>query len=168
MLLATLCPPGATEGATLVCDLAELPFGEGEFELVILHHLVSDGAERELREACRVLKPGGHIIVTGRGPLALRRPARPAGAGLKTGRLARALGRDGYRVADRFGVGLFRADATLDRRWQRPLLVLCEQVLVRARHRERESLVRPMRFSRPGTARARGAALDGLSRQATP
>jgi len=54
------------EGADLVCDTTQLPFQENEFNRVFLLACLNHIPEREkvLKEALRVLKPGGMIIIT--------------------------------------------------------------------------------------------------------
>src|SRR5437867_4040454 len=61
-----------TEGGKVVADLAlavgeRLPFADGTFDIVLLHevleHVTDDQAT--LREACRVLRPGGRVVVFG-------------------------------------------------------------------------------------------------------
>ena len=72
------------EGASLHCRLDELPFAEASFELVILHHVASDGSEPFLDEVMRVLTAGGDLVVSGLNSSGLRsrfinrRPRMPA------------------------------------------------------------------------------------------
>lgn len=55
----------------LVCDPDELPFPEGTMDLVILHHSADFSAwpHQVLREATRVLRGGGQLILMGFNPL---------------------------------------------------------------------------------------------------
>ena len=59
------------EGVDIVCDTTRLPFGANEFDRVFfiacLNHIPERG--KVLKEAFRVLKPGGMIIVTMIGPI---------------------------------------------------------------------------------------------------
>jgi SAM-dependent methyltransferase len=152
--------------SALVCSLDALPFETGAFDVVIYCHSISDGHEAELEEGCRVLRPGGQLLVTGCGGLGGARSVRWRSPALRAGRLCRALNRREFRIEQCMGLGLRGRPLTLQAGWQRPLLVFCERVLIRARRRDRETIVRPLRFSRTGPVSARGAALDGLSRQA--
>jgi hypothetical protein len=63
---------GQERESRLVCSSAELPFQEYTFKRVVLWHVISAGDEPELSEACRVLVPGGELLVLGINPLGLR------------------------------------------------------------------------------------------------
>ena len=52
-------------GQKMVCDTRELPFQDRSFCMVVLHHVISDGLEEELEEACRVTARRGVLIVLG-------------------------------------------------------------------------------------------------------
>lgn len=58
------------EGVDRVCDTTNLPFKESEFDRVFLIACLNHIPEREkvLKEAFRVLKPGGMVILTMTGP----------------------------------------------------------------------------------------------------
>jgi SAM-dependent methyltransferase len=43
----------------------ELPFVEASFKQVALWHVIATGKEAELEEACRVLAPGGELLILG-------------------------------------------------------------------------------------------------------
>lgn len=47
------------------CESAQLPFQDGAFQMVVLSHVVSKGAEPELAEAVRVLARDGVLILLG-------------------------------------------------------------------------------------------------------
>ena len=47
------------------CESDQLPFQSGVFQMVVLHHVVSDGNEVELAEAVRVLARDGVLILLG-------------------------------------------------------------------------------------------------------
>lgn len=60
----TQCQP-AQAGQKVCCDSAQLPFQDRVFQMVVLHHVISDGMEAELAEACRVTRRGGVLILLG-------------------------------------------------------------------------------------------------------
>jgi SAM-dependent methyltransferase len=47
------------------CESDQLPFQNGAFQMVVLHHVISDGSEAELSEAVRVLARDGVLILLG-------------------------------------------------------------------------------------------------------
>jgi SAM-dependent methyltransferase len=55
----------AAAGQKICCESSSLPFQDGSFCMVVLHHVVADGFERELAEACRVTHQTGVLIVLG-------------------------------------------------------------------------------------------------------
>ncbi|MBT8058808.1 MAG: class I SAM-dependent methyltransferase [Gammaproteobacteria bacterium] len=55
--------PGS--GQRVCCESSSLPFQDRVFRMVVLHHIVSDGSEAELAEACRVLARNGVLILLG-------------------------------------------------------------------------------------------------------
>ncbi len=56
--------------STLVCLPHEIPLGSDAIDLVILHHTldVAEQPHQTLREVARVLRSGGHLVVTGFNP----------------------------------------------------------------------------------------------------
>lgn len=72
---------------TVVCAPEELPLPGDCFDLVVLHHTLDFAAHphQALREASRVLRGGGHLLIVGFNPLSLwgfrkkiaKRPAGP-------------------------------------------------------------------------------------------
>lgn len=58
-------------GGSAVADFAELPLPCDSIDTVLLHHALDFSAEPHavLREAVRVLMPGGHIVILGFNPL---------------------------------------------------------------------------------------------------
>ncbi|OZG73639.1 SAM-dependent methyltransferase [Hahella sp. CCB-MM4] len=55
----------------LVCEPHELPLVSDSIDLVVLHHTLdlSPQPHQALREACRVLRSGGHIVIVGFNPV---------------------------------------------------------------------------------------------------
>ena len=76
----TDCPPAELADVDLVvADTAELPFADASIDGVGLHHALDVVADRRgtVREAARVLKPGGRFVVVGFNPLSLWILSRP-------------------------------------------------------------------------------------------
>ena len=63
----------------VVADTAELPFAGASLDGVVLHHALDVVADRRgtLREAARILKPGGRLVVVGFNPLSLWLLSKP-------------------------------------------------------------------------------------------
>jgi len=55
----------------LSCRSKELPFTDASFRQVVLWHVIAAGQEPELQEACRVLSPGGDLLIVGLNHLAV-------------------------------------------------------------------------------------------------
>ena len=55
----------AEAGQRVCCDSGSLPFQDRVFDMVVLHHVVADGTEAELAEACRVTRNDGVLILLG-------------------------------------------------------------------------------------------------------
>ena len=106
---------GAPEAGRIAADAAALPFASGSVDGVVLHHALEVAGEpqRVLREATRVLRPGGRLLALGFNPASLwllarvRRPFRS----LKPVSVP--------RIYDWLsGAGLERCDATLYLRYR--------------------------------------------------
>lgn len=149
----------------IVCMVDQLPFADGSFDLVILYAVLADGSEKLLVEASRMLKPGGQLLLIGPGRFGGCR-GKPEHVALKPGRLCRVLEQHSFRIARCEGMGLRGRAVNLASRWHLPMLPWCEIIAIRARHRDHGTMVTPLRFRHARASGARGAALDGLSRQA--
>ena len=55
---------------SIICQPTELPFEHNSIDVVLLHHTLdfTDNPHQVLREAIRVLRPGGHLLVVGFNP----------------------------------------------------------------------------------------------------
>lgn len=152
--------PGHSD-APLRCARDALPFVDGVFEVVILCGVLADGSEDELREAIRVLKPGGILLISGRGHL--QRPGKLPYLNVR--KLRRCLGEQDFDVRRCDIIGLFGTNTVTARRWLRPIAGWSHSVLLRARHHDDSPAVTPLRFGAPRGAGVR-AALDSVSREA--
>ena len=140
-------PPSELKRAPLECVSSALPFQDGVFQKVILYLVVVDGAESELDEACRVLAPGGELLVLG-----LNRGSWSGMWRYRKGPVPRmriADVKNSLRVHDMeidhvLGAGLLgRAKPLMD--WKRLsgiALPLADLVVLRARHRDRPAATR--------------------------
>ncbi len=77
----TLASGNGVAGGAAVADFAELPLPCDSIDALILHHALdfSPSPHSVLREAIRVLMPGGHIVVVGFNPLSLWGLIKPVG-----------------------------------------------------------------------------------------
>ena len=57
----------------IVADNTEIPLAHESVDVVILHHALdfTDAPHQVLREASRILRPGGHLVIVGFNPLSL-------------------------------------------------------------------------------------------------
>ena len=62
-----------TEFRSIESGLHELPIASGSIDLVIVPHMLEhiDNPRQALAEACRVIKPQGHIVIFGFNPISL-------------------------------------------------------------------------------------------------
>ena len=58
---------------SIECGLHELPVASGSIDLVMLPHVLEfiDNPRQTLAEACRIVRPQGHIIICGFNPFSL-------------------------------------------------------------------------------------------------
>lgn len=104
----TLSPRGAAQ-QKVCCNSASLPFQDGSFCMVVLHHVVSDGFEKELEEACRVTHQSGVLILLGLNRMGWRyRDQHPARRlpGLAPLAVKSRLERQGMKMRGFAGAGL--------------------------------------------------------------
>jgi len=62
---------GTERYSGLLGHSSELPFVDAVFRRVLLWHVIAAGREPELAEACRVLQPGGELLVLGLNQMAI-------------------------------------------------------------------------------------------------
>lgn len=149
----------------VVCDSDQLPFQERVFRMVVLHHMISDGSEAELAEACRVLARNGVLILLGLNRHGWRYHAQgryrrlPGIAPLKVKFRLEQLGMTMQGFA---GAGLFGR--------RRPVFMssglagigapVADLVLLQARHADSPE-VTPLRFRKPRSTVVQSAANAG-------
>lgn len=77
----SLASGSGVEGGSAVVDFAELPLPGDSIDTLLLHHALdfSPSPHAVLREAARVLMPGGHIVIVGFNPLSPWGLIKPAG-----------------------------------------------------------------------------------------
>ena len=126
--------------AVIECATHALPFQDESFRTVALYHVIGDGTEPEFSEACRVLTPGGELVVVG-----LNRNSWSANIlhrhgplpRIRHGRLLGNLRRSEMEMVAELGVGLMgRASPRMERyRWTGLGLTFADLLLLRIRHR---------------------------------
>ncbi len=147
-----------------------LPFQDASFDCVVLLHLISDGAQPELAEACRVLTPAGLLMLVGLNRLGwvcqVQHRGLPQNArlpGMAPLKVSRALLKLGMRSESFAGAGMLGRKAstggTVLRVCTRVFEPLADLILICARHRDRASIT-PLRFS-GSTGRIQSAAIRG-------
>jgi SAM-dependent methyltransferase len=135
----------------LHCRSGELPFSEQSFLRVALVHVLETGREKELSEACRVLAPGGELLLLGLNANGLRCRLDKAAAEFPRFGLTMIQQRLldlGMTVDARFGLGCLginRLDLPSD--GVGPFLsTFADLIVVRARHNQGPPLS-PLRLS---------------------
>jgi hypothetical protein len=124
---------------SLQCDSAQLPIQHAVFHTVLLFLATGTGEEPELAEACRVLAPGGELLVVGINSrswsgLTARRKAVPPG--MSVDRLKHRLDNLGMVVDHVAGAGLLGLSrpGMHSNRLSLVLLPFADVILLRARH----------------------------------
>lgn len=152
-------------GQKLRCESGQLPFQDGSFRMVVLHHLISDGREAELSEAVRVLARDGVLILLGLNRLGWRYRTQgrirrlPGMAPLRVKSRLQALGMTMQGFAGAGLLGLKRPA------WMHSGLSsigapLADLILLQARHQESPE-VTPLRFRKPRAGVVQSAAMRG-------
>jgi hypothetical protein len=155
----------ATEDRRIRCESSQLPFQDGVFRMVVLHHVVSDGSEDELEEACRVLQRTGVLILLGLNRMGWRYRTQdryrrlPGIAPLKVRSRLQLLGMTMQGFA---GAGLlgYSRPAFLNAGLSGLAVPLADLVLLQARHRDTPE-VTPLRFGKQRSPVVQSAANPG-------
>jgi hypothetical protein len=152
-------------GPRVCCASAQLPFQDGVFSMVVLHHVIGAGDEAELVEAVRVLSRSGVLIVLGLNRIGWRYRAQddirrlPGLAPLKVkARLEQLdMTMQGFAGA---GLGGAQRPAFMNAGLLGLATPLADLVLLQARHRDGPE-VTPLRFSKPRTTVVQSAPMRG-------
>jgi SAM-dependent methyltransferase len=158
---------GPDAGAGLLCRIEALPFEEATFDLVILHHLVSDGSEKFLAEALRVLAAGGDIVISGlnssglRNRIANRKHKVPA---IKMNKICRVLKSRSFNIEQCLSMGLGGFSRPAPKAaWHGLRLPFADRVVLHGHHQSNMQNARILRFRDIKSAPRPSAALDGCS-----
>ena len=154
-------------GATPRCRISALPFEEAAFDMVILHHLVTDGAEEHQAEALRVLAAGGDIVISGlnssglRNRIVNRKQRVPA---LKPYRMCKFLKEQSFNIEQCLfmGMGGFSRPAP-KATWHGFGLPFADRVVIHGHHQSNITSARILSFKQLKTSGRTSAALDGCS-----
>jgi len=147
------------------CESAQLPFQDGAFQMVVLYHVVSNGAEPELAEAVRVLARDGVLILLGLNRMGWRFRTQ--------GRVRRLPGMAPLRVKTRLeelqmtmqgfagaGLGGMKRPAWMHRGFSSLGAPVADLVLLQARHANSPE-VTPLRFRKSRSGVVQSAAMRG-------
>ncbi len=138
----------ATPFETLVdCASSALPFQNAVFRRVVLFLITRNGTERELEEACRVLAPGGELLVLGLNRSSwsgLKRYRKSPVPRMRVSEVRNRLQANGMDVSLVLGAGLLgRSRPLMDsKRFSGIALPLADLIVLRARHRDRPAVTR--------------------------
>jgi len=143
-------------------SLAALPFLSEVFDLVVAHDLVGDGDERLLGELRRVLKPGGHLAVAGRGRYGLSalRHRTPGCRRIRPYRLCQRLKQRSFVIESRAGHGVAGLAMDTGSGWRQAFYGVSDHVHVLARFSPVRPVVRRVRFAQPAASGAGVQAME--------
>lgn len=164
-LTISLCGKGENDGDQPVrCSSSSLPFQNGAFSMVVVHHLVSDGREPELSEAVRVLAQDGVLVLLGLNRYGWRYHRQQARhlPGMRPMRVKRALTDQGMRMNGIAGAGLVNQEKPrfLLHGFSAMLVSFADVLLLQACH-EDASQVTPLRLRKPASSVVQSAAVRG-------
>jgi SAM-dependent methyltransferase len=155
----------AMAGQKVCCDSGELPFQDRSFRMVVLHHVVGDGSEPELAEACRVTSHNGVLILLGLNRLGWRYRAQDAIRrlpGIAPLKVKTRLEQLGMTMQGFAGAGLCG--------WARPVFMnsglsglgapVADVVILQASHADSPG-VTPLRFRKPKASVVQSAPIGG-------
>ncbi len=153
--------------ALVQCRITALPFEEAAFDLVILHHLLSDGSEPFLAETLGVLAAGGDLVISGlnssgmRNRIGNRKHQVPA---LKLNRICNFLKSHSFKVENCLQMGLAGLSRPAPRAtWHGLGLPFADRVVLHGHHQSNIKNGSILRFERTKRSAITSAALDGCS-----
>ena len=168
-----------TQNREMTCvrwfDPTELPFQDSSFDRIILFHMLTDGEESELKEACRVLSQSGRFIIIGLNRLGWTFRTQKSQAstehqlpGIKLLKLRANLARLGMRSEYFAGTGIFGKDlptsgllsGRLLVEGSRKLLAPVSDLVIMSGTSVDRSMVTPLRFRRTDR-KVQSAAIHG-------
>jgi SAM-dependent methyltransferase len=154
-------------GSQLKCRLDALPFEEAVFDLVILHHLVDDGAEPFMAEVMRVLIEGGDLVISGLNSSGLRNRLgnrKHQLAALKLDKVYHILKSQSFKVEQCLvmGLGGFSRPAPKPS-WHGLTYPFADRVILHGHHQSNIKNGSILRFEQAHQAGMSPAALDGCS-----
>jgi SAM-dependent methyltransferase len=154
-----------SDDGLLRCRLEALPFEESVFDVVILHHLVSDGRDPFLAGILRVVTEGGDIVISGlnstglRNRISNRNQRMPA---LQLDRICHFLKSHSFDIENCLTMGLagFSRPA-LKATWFGMGLPFADRVVLHGHHQSNIKNASVLRFKQAQLAGLSSAALDG-------
>jgi SAM-dependent methyltransferase len=153
--------------ALVRCRTTALPFEEAAFDLIILHHLLSDGSEAFLSETLRVLVAGGDLVISGlnssgmRNRIGNRKQRIPA---LKLSRVCNFLKAHSFMINNCLLMGMAGLSRPAPRAtWYGLGLPFADRVVIHGHHQSNIQNASILRFKKARSARVASAALDGIS-----
>ena len=153
--------------ALMRCRLTSMPFEEAAFDLVVLHHLLSDGDESFMAEVLRVLSAGGDLVISGLNSSGMRNRLgnrKHKLAALKLNKVCNFLKAHSFKVENCLLSGLAGMSRPAPRAtWYGLGLPFADRVAVHGHHQSNISNVSILRFKQMRTSRVTSAALDGVS-----
>ena len=153
--------------AVLRCRIEGLSFQDAVFDLVILHHLVSDGSEAVFSEALRVMTVGGDVVISGlnssglRNRIGNRKQQLPA---LKLDRICNFLKAQSFNIEQCLLMGLGGLSRPAPKAtWHGLGMPFADRVVLHGHHQSNIKNASILRFKQVRTTGRTPAALDGCS-----
>lgn len=158
---------GANQGfdQKLHCETGQLPFQDGVFRMVVLHHVIAGGNEPELVECIRVLARDGVLILLGLNRMGWRYRTQDAIRrlpGLRPLRVKARLEALGMTMQGFAGAGLcgMKRPAWMYKGLSSIGAPVADLVILQARHADSPE-VTPLRYRKPRAGVVQSAAMRG-------